>query len=52
MSLETVVNKDHKQITEKFEKLWLVAMEKHGITMPLKVQAQLQPPKQDNFGFW
>ena len=37
ISLETVVNKGRKKITEKFKKLWKVAMEKHGITMPLKV---------------
>ena len=36
-SFQKVVNKDHQQITSKFENLWIIAMDKLGITMPLKV---------------
>ena len=31
------VNVEHQRITARFERLWIVAMDKHGITMPLKV---------------
>ena len=37
ISLETVVNKQHKVITAMFEQRWLVAMANFGINMPLKV---------------
>ena len=37
ISLETVVNKQHKVITSMFEQRWLVAMANFGISMPLKV---------------
>ena len=37
ISLETVVNKEHKVITSMFEQIWLVAMADFGIGMPLKV---------------
>ena len=31
------VNIEHQRITARFERLWIIAMDKHGITMPLQV---------------
>ena len=37
ISFQTLVNPNHKQVTETFEQLWKIAMVDYGINMPLKV---------------
>ena len=37
ISFQEAVAPNHKEITKQFETLWLIAMEKFTITMPLKV---------------
>ena len=37
ISFQTLVNPNHKQVTETFEKLWKIAMVDYGINMPLNV---------------
>jgi len=37
ISFQEGVAPNHKEITKQFETLWIIAMEKFAITMPLKV---------------
>ena len=37
ISFQQGVDPNHKDVTKEFEKLWIIAMDKFKITMPLKV---------------